>query len=125
MPQFPPTQRISALTSGTGKSQTSSLSLCGVIGSVQNTLWRDVQQLPHNSLLLEKFAGALRTYAIKAVMQDGRALQAGTSHNLGQNFAKAFQISSRASFNRTRSRAEGAFSQRLSVGCEPSGSPSF
>lgn len=40
----------------------------------------------------EKFAGALRTYAIEALMQDGRALQAGTSHNLGQNFAKAYGI---------------------------------
>lgn len=40
----------------------------------------------------EKFAGALRTYAIEAMMQDGRALQAGTSHNLGQNFARAFDI---------------------------------
>ncbi|MBI5755126.1 proline--tRNA ligase [Candidatus Peregrinibacteria bacterium] len=40
----------------------------------------------------EKFAGALRTYAIEAMMQDGKALQAGTSHNLGQNFAKVFQI---------------------------------
>ncbi|MCX6360959.1 MAG: proline--tRNA ligase [Armatimonadetes bacterium] len=40
----------------------------------------------------EKFAGALRTYAIEAMMQDGRALQAGTSHNLGQNFARAFGI---------------------------------
>jgi prolyl-tRNA synthetase len=38
----------------------------------------------------EKFAGALRTYSIEAMMQDGKALQAGTSHNLGQNFAKAF-----------------------------------
>jgi prolyl-tRNA synthetase len=38
----------------------------------------------------EKFAGALRTYSIEAMMQDKRALQAGTSHNLGQNFAKAF-----------------------------------
>jgi prolyl-tRNA synthetase len=40
----------------------------------------------------ERFAGALRTYAIEAMMQDGRALQSGTSHNLGQNFAKAFDI---------------------------------
>jgi prolyl-tRNA synthetase len=40
----------------------------------------------------EKFAGGLRSYAIEAMMQDGRALQAGTSHNLGQNFAKAFDI---------------------------------
>jgi prolyl-tRNA synthetase len=40
----------------------------------------------------EKFAGALRTYTLEAMMGDGRALQAGTSHNLGQNFAKAFNI---------------------------------
>jgi prolyl-tRNA synthetase len=38
----------------------------------------------------EKFAGALRTYSIEAMMQDRRALQAGTSHHLGENFAKAF-----------------------------------
>jgi len=38
----------------------------------------------------EKFAGALRTYSIEAMMQDKKALQAGTSHHLGQNFAKAF-----------------------------------
>jgi prolyl-tRNA synthetase len=40
----------------------------------------------------EKFAGASRTYSIEALMGDGRALQAGTSHDLGQNFAKAFEI---------------------------------
>ena len=40
----------------------------------------------------EKFAGAVRTYACEAMMQDNRALQAGTSHNLGQNFAKAFEV---------------------------------
>ncbi len=40
----------------------------------------------------ERFAGADRTYTIEAMMQDRKALQAGTSHNLGQNFAKAFQI---------------------------------
>jgi prolyl-tRNA synthetase len=40
----------------------------------------------------EKFAGALRSYTIEAMMGDTRALQAGTSHNLGQNFAKAFEI---------------------------------
>ena len=40
----------------------------------------------------ERFAGALRTYAIEALMQDNKALQAGTSHNLGQNFAKAFGV---------------------------------
>jgi len=40
----------------------------------------------------EKFAGADITYSIEAMMGDGKALQAGTSHNLGQNFAKAFEI---------------------------------
>ncbi len=40
----------------------------------------------------EKFAGASTTYSIEAMMGDGRALQAGTSHDLGQNFAKAFSI---------------------------------
>jgi prolyl-tRNA synthetase len=40
----------------------------------------------------EKFAGALRTYGTEAMMQDNKALQAGTSHNLGQNFAKAFDL---------------------------------
>lgn len=40
----------------------------------------------------EKFAGALRTYSLEAMMQDNKALQAGTSHNLGQNFARAFDV---------------------------------
>ena len=40
----------------------------------------------------EKFAGALRTYTIEALAQDGKAIQMGTSHNLGQNFAKVFDI---------------------------------
>ncbi len=40
----------------------------------------------------ERFAGAVDTYTIEALMQDGRALQAGTSHFLGQNFAKAFDV---------------------------------
>src|SRR5882762_938216 len=40
----------------------------------------------------ERFAGALRTYALEALMQDNKALQAGTPHNLGQNFAKAFDL---------------------------------
>jgi len=48
----------------------------------------------------EKFAGALRTYCIEAMMQDGRALQAGTSHNLGQNFARAFDIKYQTTENR-------------------------
>jgi len=40
----------------------------------------------------EKFAGAVDTYCVEALMQDGKALQAGTSHFLGQNFAKAFDV---------------------------------
>ncbi len=40
----------------------------------------------------EKFAGAVRTYSMEALMLDGKALQAGTSHNLGQHFAKVFDI---------------------------------
>jgi prolyl-tRNA synthetase len=40
----------------------------------------------------ERFAGAVETYAIEALMQDGKALQAGTSHFLGENFAKAFDV---------------------------------
>jgi prolyl-tRNA synthetase len=46
--------------------------------------------LPGRKSESEKFAGALRTYSIEAMKQDKKALQAGTSHNLGQNFAKAF-----------------------------------
>jgi len=48
----------------------------------------------------EKFAGAVRTYSIEAMMQDGKALQAGTSHNLGQNFAKTFQLQYQTADNR-------------------------
>src|SRR5207249_956745 len=40
----------------------------------------------------EKFAGALRTYCMEALMQDGKALQVGTSHNLGQNFSRVFDV---------------------------------
>ncbi len=40
----------------------------------------------------ERFAGALRTYSCEGLMQDNKALQAGTSHNLGQNFARAFEV---------------------------------
>jgi len=40
----------------------------------------------------QKFPGALRTYTIEALMGDGKALQSATSHNLGQNFARSFNI---------------------------------
>ena len=51
-----------------------------------------VPVIPGRKSNSEKFAGAVRSYAIEAMMGDTRALQAGTSHNLGQNFAKAFEI---------------------------------
>jgi prolyl-tRNA synthetase len=56
----------------------------------QNVLAMPVHDGPKSDS--EKFAGASKTYSIEALMGDGRALQAGTSHNLGQNFAKAFAI---------------------------------
>ena len=49
---------------------------------------------------MEKFAGAEHTYCIEAMMGDCRALQAGTSHNLGQNFAKAFDVTFQTEDNR-------------------------
>jgi prolyl-tRNA synthetase len=51
----------------------------------------------------ERFAGALNTYTIEAMMQDGKALQSGTSHNLGQNFAKAFDVTFANKDNKTES----------------------
>ncbi|NPV55864.1 MAG: proline--tRNA ligase [Anaerolineae bacterium] len=51
-----------------------------------------VPVIPGRKSDAEKFAGAQRSYTIEAMMGDTRALQAGTSHNLGQNFAKAFEI---------------------------------
>jgi prolyl-tRNA synthetase len=51
-----------------------------------------VPVIPGRKSPTEKFAGALRSYTIEAMMGDTRALQSGTSHNLGQNFAQAFDI---------------------------------
>jgi prolyl-tRNA synthetase len=51
-----------------------------------------VPVIPGRKSESEKFAGAVRSYTIEAMMGDQKALQAGTSHNLGQNFAKAFEI---------------------------------
>jgi prolyl-tRNA synthetase len=51
-----------------------------------------VPVIPGRKSATERFAGADQTYSIEAMMGDGKALQAGTSHNLGQNFAKAFDI---------------------------------
>lgn len=51
-----------------------------------------VPVIPGEKSELERFAGADRTFTIEAMMGDGKALQSGTSHNLGQNFSKAFDI---------------------------------
>jgi prolyl-tRNA synthetase len=54
--------------------------------------WMSIPVIKGTKSPAERFAGALETYAIEALMQDGKALQAGTSHFLGQNFAKAFDV---------------------------------
>ena len=54
--------------------------------------WMSIPVLKGTKSPAERFAGALETYAIEALMQDGKALQTGTSHFLGQNFAKAFDV---------------------------------
>ena len=54
--------------------------------------WMAVPVIRGKKTANERFAGALDTYCIEALMQDGKALQAGTSHFLGQNFAKAFDV---------------------------------
>jgi prolyl-tRNA synthetase len=54
--------------------------------------WAAIPVVPGRKSESEKFAGALRSYSIEAMMGDKKALQSGTSHNLGQNFAKAFGI---------------------------------
>ena len=62
---------------------------------VYRRLAEDVLAIPvltGTKSLTEKFAGAEHTYCIEAMMQDGKALQSGTSHFLGQNFAKAFDV---------------------------------
>lgn len=54
--------------------------------------WMGVPVVKGVKTVNERFAGAVDTYCIEALMQDGKALQAGTSHFLGQNFAKAFDV---------------------------------
>ena len=54
--------------------------------------WMALPVIKGKKTASERFAGALDTYCIEALMQDGKALQAGTSHFLGQNFAKAFDV---------------------------------
>src|SRR6266516_2306310 len=65
--------------------------MLGVYRTFQE-LWMAMPVITGRKTESEKFAGALRTYALEALMQDNKALQAGTSHNLGQNFAKAFNV---------------------------------
>jgi prolyl-tRNA synthetase len=59
--------------------------------SLQNIIWR-YPVIKGRKSEGEKFPGAIDTYCIEGMMQDGKALQAGTSHFLGQNFAKAFDV---------------------------------
>jgi len=54
--------------------------------------WMAIPVIKGVKSISERFAGAIDTYAIEALMQDGKALQCGTSHFLGQNFAKAFDV---------------------------------
>ncbi|MGP8214472.1 MAG: proline--tRNA ligase [Bacteroidia bacterium] len=54
--------------------------------------WLSMPVIKGTKTANERFAGAIETYCIEAMMQDGKALQAGTSHFLGQNFAKAFDV---------------------------------
>ncbi len=54
--------------------------------------WMALPVIKGRKTATERFAGAIDTYCIEALMQDGKALQAGTSHFLGQNFAKAFDV---------------------------------
>ncbi len=54
--------------------------------------WMSMPVIKGVKSISERFAGAIDTYSIEALMQDGKALQAGTSHFLGQNFAKAFDV---------------------------------
>ena len=65
----------------------------------------------------EKFAGAKATYTVEALMHDGKALQGGTSHNFGSDFAKAFgiQFLDSDTLSKTATRHHGAFQQELSA----------
>ena len=65
-----------------------------MLGVYQDFVEKDlaIPVIPGRKTEKEKFAGAMHTYSIEALMKDGKALQAGTSHHLGQNFAKVFGI---------------------------------
>ena len=67
----------------------------------------------------ERFAGAIETYCIEALMQDGKALQAGTSHFLGQNFARSFDVK----FVNKENQLEFAWATRWGVASRLMGAP--
>ena len=73
------------------EAETEARKMLGVYRTFQEE-WMAMPVLTGRKTDSEKFAGALRTFAVEALMQDNKALQAGTSHNLGQNFAKAFGV---------------------------------
>jgi prolyl-tRNA synthetase len=73
------------------EAETEAQRMLGVYRKFQEE-WMAMPVLTGRKTESEKFAGALRTYAVEALMQDNKALQAGTSHNLGQNFARAFGV---------------------------------
>ena len=60
----------------------------------------------------ERFAGATNTYTLEGMMGDGKALQMGTSHELGQNFAKAFDITYSSADGRRRARLDHVVGHR-------------
>src|SRR5436190_12049977 len=73
------------------EAQAETLKMLGVYSEVAERVLA-IPVIQGRKTAAERFAGADETYCIEALMQDGKALQAGTSHNLGQNFAKAFDI---------------------------------
>ena len=76
------------------------------LSRLHGRLHGDARRSPGQKTESERFAGALRTYSCEAMMQDNKALQAGTSHNLGQNFAKAFDLKFQTEAGGDRVRVE-------------------
>ena len=74
-----------------GEAETEARKMLGVYRKFQED-WAAMPVITGVKTESEKFAGAVRTYAVEALMQDNKALQAGTSHHLGQNFATAFGV---------------------------------
>ena len=74
-----------------GEAEAEARRMLGVYREVQEG-WMAMPVITGQKTESERFAGAVRTYALEALMQDNKSLQAGTSHHLGQNFAKAFNV---------------------------------